>query len=140
MLEHGHIACHADGETYCVPVFYAYEGDYLYGHTYDGKKIDMLRKNPRVCVLVHTLKSLWNWESVVVQGDFEECTGKNATHAIKLLSERLHACARKSEYRLDVVSSENSHYSRRDNRRVTLYRIRIRSMTGRFEKQGLKSL
>jgi len=58
MLEHGHIACHADGETYCVPIFYAYEGDYLYGHTYDGKKIDMMRKNPRVCVLVHTLRSL----------------------------------------------------------------------------------
>lgn len=140
VMEHGHIACHADGETYCVPIFYAHENGFIYGHTYDGKKIAMMRKNPKVCVLVHTMKSLWNWESVVVQGDFEECKGKDAVHAIDLLSKRLHDCARKSAYRLDVVTSEDSHYSRKDHRPVILYRIRIRSFTGRFEKQGLRSL
>ena len=139
-LEHGHLACHADGETYCVPVFYAFEGEFLYGHTYDGKKISMMRKNPKVCVLVHTLISLWDWESVLVQGDFEECSGQDAVYAIKILSERLHACVSKSDYRLDVVRDQDSHYSRLDHRPITLYRIRIRTMTGRYERQGLTKL
>lgn len=139
-VEHGHLACHAGGETYCVPIFYAYDGKYLYGHTYAGKKISMMKKNPRVCVLVHTLKSLWNWESVMVQGDFEECHGKDAVRAIELLSGCLHANARKSAYRLDVVSDQNSHYSRREHRPVILYRIRIRHMTGRYERQGLSKI
>ncbi|HLC76111.1 MAG TPA: pyridoxamine 5'-phosphate oxidase family protein [Candidatus Peribacterales bacterium] len=139
-VTHGHLACHADGETYCVPIFYAYDGDHLYGHTYGGKKIAMMKKNPRVCVLVHTLKSLWNWESVMVQGDFEQCHGKDAVHAIELLSERLHASARKSAYYLGVVKNQDSHYFRRDHRPVIFYRIRIRSMTGRYERQGLTKL
>ena len=30
------IACHANGRTYVVPVFYAYDGDYVYGHASEG--------------------------------------------------------------------------------------------------------
>ena len=45
----GRIACHAGGITYIVPMSYAYDGEYIYGHAFDGMKIRMMRKNPQIC-------------------------------------------------------------------------------------------
>ena len=45
----GRIGCHANGMTYVVPVSYAYDGDYIYVRTFEGLKLDMMRKNPKVC-------------------------------------------------------------------------------------------
>ena len=42
----GRIGCHADGETYVVPISYGYDGDYLYCHTHDGKKNNDDAKDP----------------------------------------------------------------------------------------------
>ncbi|MBK5270705.1 MAG: pyridoxamine 5'-phosphate oxidase family protein, partial [Bacteroidia bacterium] len=42
----GHLGCHSDGLTYIVPISYAYDGEYIYCHTYEGKKLEMMRKNP----------------------------------------------------------------------------------------------
>ena len=45
----GRMAC-AEGELpYIIPVTYAYDGDFIYGQTNEGKKLDILRKNPNVC-------------------------------------------------------------------------------------------
>ncbi len=138
-VEHAHLACHADGETYCIPIFFAHENGYLYGHTYEGKKISMMRKNPHVCVLIHTLRDLWNWKSIVIQGDYEELSGEDAVNAVKLLSQRLGSLKRHGAYFLDVEYDSQSHYARQDHRPVILYRLKIKEMTGRFEHQGLKS-
>ena len=41
----GRMAC-AEGELpYIIPVTYAYDGDFIYGQTNEGKKLDILRKN-----------------------------------------------------------------------------------------------
>ncbi|HRN58380.1 MAG TPA: pyridoxamine 5'-phosphate oxidase family protein, partial [Agriterribacter sp.] len=34
----GRIGCHAKNVTYVVPVSYAYDGAYIYGHTFEGMK------------------------------------------------------------------------------------------------------
>ncbi len=34
----GRLGCRADNHTYVVPVTYAYDGEYVYGHTQEGKK------------------------------------------------------------------------------------------------------
>jgi nitroimidazol reductase NimA-like FMN-containing flavoprotein (pyridoxamine 5'-phosphate oxidase superfamily) len=44
----GRIGCHADGETYVVPVIYAYDGEAFYAYSIEGKKIRMMRENPSV--------------------------------------------------------------------------------------------
>ena len=44
----GRIGCHAEGRTYVVPVTYVYDGSAIYGHTGDGMKMRMMRKNPDV--------------------------------------------------------------------------------------------
>ena len=44
------LGCHADGETYVVPLIYAYEDGAVFAVTTEGRKTAMLRENPRVCV------------------------------------------------------------------------------------------
>jgi nitroimidazol reductase NimA-like FMN-containing flavoprotein (pyridoxamine 5'-phosphate oxidase superfamily) len=68
----GRLACHADGITYIVPVNYVYDGTAIYGHSSQGQKIDMMRKNPDVCFEVDEIQSLFKWQSVVAWGRFEE--------------------------------------------------------------------
>lgn len=68
----GRIGCHADDLTYVVPISYAYDGTYIYGHTVEGMKIDMMRKNPKVCFEIDNTKDLANWQSVICWGQFEE--------------------------------------------------------------------
>ena len=45
----GRIGCHADGVTYVVPIIYAYDGVAFHAHTIEGRKLRMMRTNPRVC-------------------------------------------------------------------------------------------
>jgi nitroimidazol reductase NimA-like FMN-containing flavoprotein (pyridoxamine 5'-phosphate oxidase superfamily) len=68
----GRIGCHANGETYVVPISYAYDGTYIYARTYEGKKLDMMREEPRICFEVDTLRDLSEWKSVIGWGEFEE--------------------------------------------------------------------
>jgi nitroimidazol reductase NimA-like FMN-containing flavoprotein (pyridoxamine 5'-phosphate oxidase superfamily) len=66
------IACYADDKLYVVPVTYAYtreDGfDALIGHSADGRKVRMMRKNPEVCIEVDRIVDLANWRSVVATG------------------------------------------------------------------------
>jgi uncharacterized protein len=66
----GRLGCHTAGETYIVPISYAYDGDYIYCHTYEGKKVDMMRKNNKVCFEVDDLQTMAEWKSVIIQGQF----------------------------------------------------------------------
>jgi nitroimidazol reductase NimA-like FMN-containing flavoprotein (pyridoxamine 5'-phosphate oxidase superfamily) len=68
------LGCHADNVTYVVPLSYAYDGVYLYGRSQEGMKIDLMRKNPRVCIQADIMENMANWQSVVAWGDFEELT------------------------------------------------------------------
>ncbi|MFT3705588.1 MAG: pyridoxamine 5'-phosphate oxidase family protein [Agriterribacter sp.] len=70
----GRIGCHADDITYVVPVSYAYDGNYIYVRTFDGTKMQILRKNPKVCFQIDDIHNLANWRSVILWGVFEELT------------------------------------------------------------------
>ena len=70
----GRLGCNADGKTYIVPISYAYDGEYIYFHTYEGMKVDMMRKNPNVCFQVDKMDNMASWESVIAWGTSEELT------------------------------------------------------------------
>lgn len=38
------------------------------------KKIEMMRKNPKVCFEVDDIKNIFSWKSVIAWGTFEEIT------------------------------------------------------------------
>ena len=85
----GRMAC-AEGELpYIIPVTYAYDGDFIYGQTNEGKKLDILRKNPNVCFEVDSMFDMRNWQCAIVHGKFEELSGLEADNARELLFNRV---------------------------------------------------
>lgn len=127
----GRIGCHADDTTYVVPISYAYDGEYVYGHTFEGMKINMMRKNPKVCFEVDNTKNLANWQSVISWGIFEELpNGPERDEAVRKLEVRT----------LPILHSETMHLSplwpfrSGDTIKGIIFRIRLTEKTGRFEK------
>ena len=128
----GRIGCHANGETYVVPISYAYDGTYIYAHTYEGKKLDMMREEPRICFEVDTLRDLSEWKSVIGWGEFEELKDPDERkHALQILMDR----------NLPILSSVTMHLSadwpfHSDDTDYTdgvVFRIKLVDKTGRFE-------
>jgi nitroimidazol reductase NimA-like FMN-containing flavoprotein (pyridoxamine 5'-phosphate oxidase superfamily) len=84
------LGCHAGGETYVVPLIYAYEDDAVVAVTTEGRKTAMLRENPRVCVEVdeYDADGKGSWRSVIANGHCEELAGDAIEPALALLRER----------------------------------------------------
>lgn len=96
------LGCHADGETYVVPIIYAYDDGAVVTVTTEGRKTAMLRANPRVCVELdeYDADSRGSWRSVIAQGSSEELAGDEIEAALSLLRERFsRASGRQAEPR-----------------------------------------
>ena len=125
----GRIGCHAEGQTYVVPVFYAYDGTYIYGHSSEGKKIGMLRANPQVCFEVDHVESPVDWQSVIVWGRFEELKDEQAKQAEQLLIQHI-----KPHLPSALGQSQNADADVADQRAV-VYRIALSERSGRSEQR-----
>lgn len=129
----GRLGCHADGETYIVPISYAYDGNYIYGRTFEGKKILMMRKNPNVCFQIDLMKDMADWQSVIAWGTFEELTHETERNeGLKKLISRI----------LPNIASETMKFTSewpfptQDYNRIEgiVFRIKITKKSGRFER------
>src|ERR687893_1491780 len=73
----GRIACcgHGmvgDGRPYLVPLAYGYDGNAVYAHSGPGRKLDLMRAEPRVTFEVDEAQAPDRWRSVIAEGAFEE--------------------------------------------------------------------
>ena len=68
----GHLGCVLNDEPYVVPINYIFEDGSIYSHSLPGMKIDAMRAKSRVCLQVEQVESEFDWQSVMVFGDFEE--------------------------------------------------------------------
>ena len=113
----GRIGCHADGLTYVVPVIYAYDGAGFYAYSLEGRKVRMMRANPRVCFEVDEYDGRGRWRSAIAQGTFEELAGADAERALALLAERF--------------AGRGGQRRTRGEGPAVAFRIRIDEVTGR---------
>ena len=129
----GRIGCHADNTTYIVPVTYAYDGTYIYGHSEEGLKINMMQKNPIVCFEVDVIENMSNWRSVIAWGKFEELkTPEQRKAGIKILMDKV----------MPLMTGEttishsmiDSHKKTIEAMKGVVYRIKLTKKTGRYEK------
>ena len=129
----GHLGCHADDITYVVPISYVYDGTYIYGYTFEGMKLNMMRANSKVCFQVDNLSSLANWQSVVTWGKFEELADEEQRYqAIQQLMSR----------HLPMTHSETMHivpqwpFPATDTKTLKgiTFRILLEKKTGRYER------
>lgn len=129
----GHLGCSDGKMVYVVPISYHYDGGYVYCHTHEGQKVEIMRKNPVVCFEVDKMQNMANWQSVVAHGVFEELTDPELRRqALQKLHERV----------LPVVSSETTHLSpdwpfspvELNKIEGVTFRIRLGDRTGRYER------
>jgi uncharacterized protein len=89
----GRLGCSHDDQPYVVPIYFVYEPDRLYGFATDGRKIDWMRTNPKVCVESDEVINHFQWVSVVLYGHYRELPdlplySEERDHARKLLETR----------------------------------------------------
>jgi uncharacterized protein len=88
----GRLGCSLNDQPYVVPIYFAYEPDYIYALSTVGQKIDWMRKNPKVCIEVDELAHQDEWVSVIANGTYEELAGPpdsaEQIHARKLLEKQ----------------------------------------------------
>lgn len=68
----GRLACCVDNRPYVVPIHYAHSDNHLYAFSLPGKKIEFMRANPFVSVLVEQHKDGAEWRSAIAEGRYEE--------------------------------------------------------------------
>jgi uncharacterized protein len=128
-----HLACHADDQTYLIPISYAYDNNILYVHSDEGMKITMMRKNPRVCIQVDERQDMANWRSVIGWGLFSEIIKEDERKkALEFLVNR----------QLPILSSSTTHlgsnwpFSSKDTAVIPgiVFKITLDKKTGRFEE------
>ena len=130
----GRIGCHANDITYVVPVSYVYDGVYVYAHTKEGLKIEIMRANPMVCFEVDVIENMSNWRSVIAWGKFEE---------IEKPEERKAGMQKLIDRIMPLMTSETTpHHAAVEadakdvgNMTGIVFRIKLNQKTGRFEKQ-----
>ncbi len=71
---YGHLGCSRDDQPYVVPVHYAFVGGEVFIYTTEGKKFEIIKGNPRVCLQVEEVTDKQHWKSVIVDGVAEQIT------------------------------------------------------------------
>ena len=135
----GRIGCHTKDMVYVVPISYVYDGECIYGHTFEGLKIRTMRENPHVCFEVDDLHDMANWQSVIAWGVFKEIVNEEErNYALHLLLKRP----------LPFVSSVTTHlgaswpFVSEDTDVIDgiVFKIMISKKTGKFESSSSSPL
>jgi len=76
----GHLGYIYQNRPYVVPITYYYdkETNSLICYSGDGHKMNAMRKNNAVSLQVSEIKSITNWQSIMVHGTFEQHFGSDA--------------------------------------------------------------
>lgn len=131
----GRIGCSDENGVYVVPVTYVYDDNYIYAHSREGMKVQIMRKNPKVCFEVDSIENMTNWRCVVVQGKFQEFEAEaEQTKAFKILKDRLMPYLLSETMRPKGFDHGPERVEK--ERKPVVYRIKIDHMTGRYEKNS----
>jgi nitroimidazol reductase NimA-like FMN-containing flavoprotein (pyridoxamine 5'-phosphate oxidase superfamily) len=128
----GRIGCHAKGKTYVVPISYAFDGKYVYCHTHEGMKLNMMRENPNVCFEVDSMENKTIWKSIIAWGRFEEISNLHErSNALKILMGRAYPFISK---KMQLGAHWPFLPDDLDNIKGVVFRISVDEKTGRFEE------
>lgn len=124
-----HLGMVDGGEPYIVPLSFGYRNNTLYFHSAgEGRKIDILKRAPRVCFEAET-------DVEVVKGETEcdwtvnyrSVMGTGEVRFLEDLEEKWEALSVISEH----YGGERTHYPEDVVRRTTVFTVGIRDMTGK---------
>lgn len=123
-VRYGHFACSANDQPYVVPIHYSYCKPFVLVYTTDGRKTEIIRDNPKICLQVEEVEDDGNWKSVVFTGLAERITEPaDREDALKLI-------VHDNPNLAPAVSIKWRNNWIRENVEV-IYRLRPVSVTGR---------
>ncbi len=145
----GRLGCTDGDKVYVVPITFAYDNGCIYGHTKDGLKIRMMRKNPNVCFETDWVEDLSNWRSVIAYGTYEELDKDEANKGLDILMDNVSSSLGKKTTSNRSQTNEElgelkriafkhsflspfTHSTNKEISDIVVYRIRISEMTGKF--------
>lgn len=121
-----HLGVTYGNECYVVPMSYAFDGEFIYCHSREGKKLELLRTNPTCCVQVEEVKDFYHWKSVLAICSFDELTGEDMQRSARQLIMRLEHVHKVSELEEEFAAVLETS---------VVFRLRILKITGRFEEE-----
>lgn len=113
-----------DGEPYVVPVNYLFKDGAIFIHSLPGLKVEALRANPKACVQVDRVESIFKWRSAIAFGEFEEITGAE---------ERDEFFTEFATQFQKLTPVEAIKHQTGEGTEIVLFRIRISRVTGLAE-------
>ena len=130
----GRIGVSDNNRPYIVPVTYVYDGKSIFCQSREGMKLDILRKNPYVCFEVDSMTDMFNWQSVVVWGTFEELHGEDAFKARAYMFDRVlplmtYSTVHPAGHEVTAMIDDSNRI------KPVMFRIVVEQKTGRFEKR-----
>jgi nitroimidazol reductase NimA-like FMN-containing flavoprotein (pyridoxamine 5'-phosphate oxidase superfamily) len=126
------LACNDIKFPYLIPLSYFYDGKYIYCQSQQGKKIELMQKNPNVTVLVDIIGSMNNYKSVIVNGEYQELKGLEADVARKLLFEQIFSLMTTTRIH-HFEHQESGKIDDSDRIKIIMFRIKILNTSGRKE-------
>jgi uncharacterized protein len=119
----GRLGCCRESMPYVIPVNYFFDGEDIYIHSMPGRKVQIMRANPHVCLQVDEIEDTFNWLSVIAFGQFEEVYDTAERGRI------LAAMFQRFPHMTPVESKVRDSMSE-----VIVFRIRIEQLTGVSER------
>jgi uncharacterized protein len=132
----GSLGCFVGSEIYVVPISFALDGNRIIGQTKLGRKVEMMRQNPHVCLEAHQVESIAEWRSVIAWGRFEELHGAEAVEAMGKLIDHFEELVEEVDGNRslrEVTPRRLDHSPQVD----LVYCIHLDKITGRYEAQSV---
>ncbi len=132
----GHLGCNDGLNTYVYPLNYLYDRKYITCHSQEGFKVQVMRKNNRVCFQVDEMKNHRNWKSVMVLGEYQEVHDEQKCNsAMKAFADRRMILKKSESALLPRINEQGANMQVKNESRPVIYRILIDEKKGRYENE-----
>ncbi|MDA1209380.1 MAG: pyridoxamine 5'-phosphate oxidase family protein [bacterium] len=129
---YAHLGCSNDGKPYVVPTSYCLIENAICGYTYEGFKVDTLRKNPNICIQVEELEDASHWKSVIAYGTYKELEGDEQIETIKFL---IRIFENRNEY-IPFKEDGTSKQKRDEGNELVVWKMTPEEITGKKHEGG----
>lgn len=131
----GRLAYISGGAPHINPITYYHDAEEksILSYSSPGYKIEAMEKHGSVAFLVDDIRSVQQWRSVLVQGNFEELEGSTAKKYLHRFAEGVKRTIAQKEGEAPKFIKDFS--SRLQEREIPIvYRIHITDMEGKFRE------
>lgn len=130
---YGRLGCGKGEDLYIVPLSYVYDGSYLYAHSKEGRKISLMREQPKVCFQIDEIQNSNNWWSIMVWAEYEELDQDPLKkEAVQFINDRFAAFASSTAVLPNPPGRHMTGFAEKAAQPI-FFRLKILSKSGRAE-------